>query len=133
MPNPRHKRLSCYRYNTFNRILRFFWDFCYDIYYLYVISFMEIVIMAILILFSILFYGIGSIISMSIMISLLGIKDLYYTNHIQWVLVILSALFSWFAITLESIFIIFCLIYILASRIYSKIKVHNILKNMNKK
>ena len=89
--------------------------------------------MAVLILFGILLYGIGSIISMSIMISLLGIKDLYYTNHIQWVLVILSALFSWFAITIESIFIILCLIYILLSRIYSKIKVHYILKNMKEK
>ena len=89
--------------------------------------------MILLILFGILLYGIGSVISMSIMVSLLGIKDLYHTSHIQWILVILSALFSWFTITLESIFIIFCLIYILVSRIYSKIKVSNILKNMNKK
>ena len=89
--------------------------------------------MILLILFGILLYGIGSIISMSIMVSLLGIKDLYYTSHIQWILVILSGLFSWFAITIESIFIMFCLIYILVSRIYSKIKVHYILKNMKEK
>ena len=89
--------------------------------------------MILLILFGILLYGIGSIISMSIMVSLLGIKDLYHTSHIQWILVILSGLFSWFAITIESIFIMFCLIYILVSRIYSKIKVHYILKNMKEK
>lgn len=106
-------------------LLRYFLFTCYIFYGDYS--------MIMLILFGILLYGIGSIISMSIMVSLLGIKDLYYTSHIQWILVILSGLFSWFTITIESIFIMFCLIYILVSKIYNKIKVYNILKNMKEK